>query len=321
MEIKVIGAGAIGSLIGGLFSVKGFDVFFSQNPGYEEISPSHILRIILPDRWLTVEGICKNGSRKAEMLFVTVKRHQLKSLTKEYLSQCMLHSESEILFFNCDRYDMSHIPLEDTTFSICLSLLCAVKLQPGDVELCSTTSYLIIEKKKHLKKLFSLLKDFGIQVFYVDDIEPYANSFFLSQLLFLPVAMCNTTLTNFLSYREGRELAIRVLHEGIKTFEKSSMPLGKLPVMDPQELIIKLQKKPKKFDTARYKSDRAFNSLLQSILLEKQTEVKELNGRLIIMAKEAGVDPAWNWALMQKLPRVQRLGFYMNPAELLKGIK
>ncbi|MBN1697893.1 MAG: hypothetical protein JW881_10305 [Spirochaetales bacterium] len=321
MEIKIIGAGAVGSLIGGLLSIKGSDIFFLKNPENKSTPSSHNLRIVLPDRWLVVEGICKDGERKADMLFVTLKRHQVREITKEYLLPYMEDEKSEIIFFNCDIFDLSNFKPGNTPISFCLSLLCSVKLQSGDVELCSSSSCLIVEKKKHLKKLFAPLKDFGIKVLCVDEFEPYANSFFLTQLLFLPVAMCNTTLSHFLSYREGRELAVRVLHEGIKTFEKTRLPLGRLPLLDPQDLMIQLQKKPGKYDSARYEADRSYNSLLQSILLGKQTEVRELNGRLITMAKDAGVDPAWNWALMQKLSRVQRIGFYMNPAELLKGIK
>ena len=39
------------------------------------------------------------------------------------------------------------------------------------------------------------------------DARPYLNSLLVWQLLFLPVAMCNTTLDVFLSFPEGRELA------------------------------------------------------------------------------------------------------------------
>jgi len=60
--------------------------------------------------------------------------------------------------------------------------------------------------------------------------------------------------------------------------------------------------------------------LLQSLLLDKESEAKELNGALISMAKEAGVDSSWNWRLLQKLPRVKRFGFYPTPSDLLKGI-
>jgi ketopantoate reductase len=193
-------------------------------------------------------------------------------------------------------------------------------LQPGDVELTSLDSHIIIEKDKEVKKLFSLLKDFNIKLHIVDDIYPFMNSYFIFQLLYLPVAMCNSTLHHFFSYREGRELGMRVLHEGIKTFEKSGKPLQKLPACDPQELLHQLEKKSDNFSSWHYKPDRSYNPLLQSLLLDKDTEAKELNGELVSLAKAAGVDSSWNWRLLQKLPRIKRFGYYPTPSELLKGI-
>lgn len=321
MNIKIIGSGAIGSLIAGLLYAKQVDVCFSNNPDWKKKRISTALRIVLPERWLKVEGVCYDNSRKTDMLFVCVKRHHLHSLKRETVQGSLSGDEGKILFFNFSKPEVDHLVSNGAFHTLfCVTLLSAVSLQPGDVELTSEDSHIICEKNKDVKKLFSLLKDFQIKLHMVDDITPYMNSYYLFQLLYLPVAMCNSTLRHFLSYREGRELGMRVLHEGIKAFSKSGRPLQKLPSCDPQDLLHQLEKKPDQFTSWRFKPGRSYNPLLQSLLLEKESEAKELNGDLISLAKEAGVDSSWNWRLLQKLPRVRRFGYYPTPSDLLKGI-
>ncbi|MBN2535204.1 MAG: hypothetical protein JXB88_20150 [Spirochaetales bacterium] len=321
MNIKIIGSGAIGSLFAGLLNTRQVDVCFANNPVWEKKRTAATLRLVLPGRWLKVEGICYDDTRKADMLFVCVKRHHLPVLKKEQLSESLSENSGNILFFNYSKTGINHLsPGNDFHPLFCVTLLSAVSLQPGDVELTSENSHIICEKNKVLKKILSLLKDFHIKLHMVDDISPYMNSYFIFQLLYLPVAMCNTTLLHFFSYREGRELAMRILHEGIKTFEKSGKPLQKLPSCDPLELLHQLEKKAEQFTSYRYKPDRTYNPLLQSLLLEKESEAKELNGELVTLAKDAGVDSSWNWRLLQKLPRVKRFGYYPTPSDLLKGI-
>ena len=91
--------------------------------------------------------------------------------------------------------------------------------------------------------------------------------------------------------------------------------------MDPQELLKRVKRRGRDFGAARFLPDRAYNPLLQSLLKGETTETRELNGRLIRMASEVGIDAAWNWRLTQRLDRVRRVGFYRNPAELYQAVK
>ena len=132
--------------------------------------------------------------------------------------------------------------------------------------------------------------------------------------------LCHSTLEHFLSYREGREIAGQVLGEGLEAFRRQGRDLKRLGLMDPQELIKKMERGSKDFAAARFRPDRAYNSLLQALILGNQTETKELNGRLIKIAAAAGVNADWNWRLIQKLGRVKRIGFYKDPAELYRAV-
>jgi ketopantoate reductase len=321
MKINVIGPGAIGSLIGGLLAHKNHNVQFQANPESEQKKDERYLRLILPDRWLKIEHVLMNPVNNADAVIFALKRTQYSSISAEQLKKSMSPGCENVIFLNCDEDDIKHLIHENLAHTVALTLMTSVSLQQQDVELATTDSCIVYEKQKFIKELLSPLKDFGIKSIGVDHIAPFSNSFFIYELLFLPVAMCNTTLGYFLSFKEGRELALRILHEAIKTFAKLEMPIGKLPVMDPSDLIAKIEKKPEKFELDRNKCDRSYNTVLQSLLLNKKNDVNRLNGRLVALAKTAGVDPVWNWKLLQKVPRVAKFGFYPNPKELLGGIE
>ncbi len=333
MRIVILGAGAVGGLLGGLLAYIGGEVYFSGNQEALDYMKKQGLRIRLPHQYVKLEpsriatisrgggSFMKFDREPVDFIFITVRRYHLKDLSLDFQVGRVLKPQGKILFFNCHYDDIRRVSPEPERSLLCLSLLTAVMLQPGDVELASPRSVLIYQRDKNVKKVMSGLKGLGIDLQEVDDIEPYANSFFLWQLLFLPVAMCYTTYANFLSYSEGREIAYRVLKEGLDIFTRMGRPLKKLTLMDPQDLLKKIEKGGQEFTSVRCKPDRAYNSLLQSMITGKMTETRELNGKLIKMAAEAGVDPLWNWKLTQKQIRVLRVGYYKNPAELYKSIK
>ncbi len=130
--------------------------------------------------------------------------------------------------------------------------------------------------------------------------------------------MCHSTRGVFLSYAEGREIARRVLGEGLETFRRRKRPIKRLPIMDVGGLL-KTIESGEKLNRGRQMPGRRYNPLLQSLLRDESFEL--LNRHLVNLAAEAGVEARWNWRLIQKLSRVQRLGFYKSPRELYSAIK
>ena len=188
------------------------------------------------------------------------------------------------------------------------------------MELTSPLSYLLFEKSKPLARLFQDLASFGIKSVAVDDMRPYANSMLVAQLLFLPVAMCNTTLASVLSSAPGRDLALSILSEGFVAMERAGLELAPLPLMDPVDLATRLEKKPSSFEGAAAAPDRSYNSVLQSYLGDRPTEGAFINRKIVEIASSGGHHLTWNWRILQKASRISGLGFYRNPAELLRAL-
>jgi hypothetical protein len=202
-----------------------------------------------------------------------------------------------------------------------LSLLEAAEWDPGTVEVSNEQPWLILQTGAELGELIRCLKSRKLGVQEVDDLSPYRNALHIRSLLALPVALCHCTLGFFLSYPEGREIAVGVLEEGLRLFSHRSLPLGKLPVMDPGQLLQKLQKKPQEFDRARNLPDRAYGTALHPLLRGERKAARLANDRIVRMSAQTGIEPKWNWAVTQRLNRVLRVGFYRDPAQLYDALK
>ncbi len=322
MDITVIGPGAVGLLIGGLLSLKGHRVTIRGRQPRPRGAGG--VRITLPDRWLVAPDVrfeaAEDPVQGSDAVLVTLGRHHLHAVRRPDFQRLVGASDSPVAFFNCDPAEPERLAVPAERTFLCVSAMNAVRLQDRDVELTPGLAAVIHQRSPALGRLLGALASFGFKVSAVDDARPYGNSLFIFQLLFLPVAMCNTTLATFLSYPEGRELAANVLAEGFTTLEKADMPLAPLPVMDPRELAVSLEKRPGAFEAGRELPDRGYNSILQSFLNGRPVEAAQLNKRVVEIASSKGLHLTWNWRLMQKASRVASMGFYREPAELLTSL-
>lgn len=322
MKVHLIGPGAVGTLIGGLLRLNGHDVTLVGKSA--EKQPAAPLRIIHPSGWMQAEGLRFVGPEAArdgaEAWIVTLARHHLHGMRRPDFTRLTGGGDGPVFFFNCDPAEPERLalPPERTRFGV--TLLSAVRLQEGEVELAAPDPVLIVEKGPESDTLFKGLGAHGFRVLAVDDALPSMWSFFVFQLLFLPVALCNLTLPAFLASADGREVAGSIIREGLLTMEKLDQPLAPLPVMDPRDLLQRIEKKPTAFESAKNAPDRSYNSILQALLTDRPVEATYLNRRLVEMASSAGVHLTWNWRVLQKAGRVTSLGFYKDPGELLRSL-
>jgi hypothetical protein len=237
MKISVLGRGAVGGVLGGLLSLSGHSVYFvPKEKGRRETgSRARPLRLILPDGWRLASPAVRPES--PELLLVALGRHHLRLLKKDSFRG---FGECPAVFANCDPAEPERLGFERGRVSCLLTLMEAVSLQEGEAELASAHSILIMQKGSPFASLSGDLSGFGVEARFVEDVVPYLNSFFVFQLLYLPTALCNTTLGHFLSFPEGRDLARRLLSEGLRMQERTGRRMARLPVMDPKELLDRL---------------------------------------------------------------------------------
>ena len=322
-NIELIGNGAVGALLGGLFSMQGHEVAFRGGKSRPRGATVGTLRILLPAFWLSAAGsrfLAAEEETQPDTVIIALGWQHLHALRRLDFQRITRTPRASLIFLNSDPAEASRLCAPERRASFGLTLMNAVKLQANEVELATVNPVLIIEKRAGLEGLFADLRTFGFRILAVDDIAPFADSFLLSRLLSVAVAMCNTTIGNFLSFPEGRELAVHMLEEGLLAMERTGRQLARLPLADPKELLGIIIKKPEVFERVRAQPDRCYNSVLQSFLRGKPSEAPLLMRRIVELASEAGVHPTWNWRVLQKCGRIPAVGFYRNPAELLRSL-
>jgi ketopantoate reductase len=322
MRIQIMGPGAVGTLLGGLLSLKGHDI--SLRGRKAPTIQAGALRVMLPDRWLLVEGVRRLGPEPSgydpDLLFITLARHHVHALRRPDFARVMGSGEAPVAAFNVDPLEMERLAVPPERLRLCLSLMCAVMLQENDVELAAAGPTLLYERSPLLAGVFKQLGGYGFKLVAVDDARPYLNSLLIWQLLMLPVAMCNTNLECFLSSAEGRELAHLILDEGFSAMQRAGLPLAALPAMDPHELVARIDRKPGSFDTAAATPDRSYNTVLQCMLRGRPTEAAQVNRKIVEIASSAGLHLTWNWRILQKAGRVSGVGFFQGPGDLLSSL-
>jgi ketopantoate reductase len=323
MKITVIGPGAVGTLLGALLQDAGHEVVLrGRGPGRK---PRRRIRVILPEGWVTVDVAAGPGpdaaSSELDAVLVTLARHHLHAARRPDFARMAGSGTGPVAFVNTGGPDADRLGVPPERQRLCLTLLTAVSLQEGDVELAPGRAVLVHERSDALSECFSPLGRFGIQVTAVDDARPLANSLLLLQLLSLPSAMCNATLDGFLSAAEGRQIAQSVLGEGFEALSKAGMPIAPLPVMDPRELMGRISRRGGSFADSALGPDRAYTTVLQSFLKGRPPEVSHINRRIVEIGSSAGLHLTWNWRLLQKVSRVTGLGFFRDPAELLRSLE
>lgn len=327
VKVRIIGDTPIATVLAGLLADAKHEVVWNPGPAgcgrLKLLKRRKEIRLVLPKGWIRTEDFALSSSTKLraeELGVVAIPEHSLGEMKPVGAGVRIGSKGSTLLFLDCDPRVPGSVAVAGSAAFQGLSLLDTFELDPGSVEVATLQPWLVIEKSPLLRELTLCLKSRNIGILEVDEILPCKNSLYLWKLLSLPVAMCHSTLKHFLSYREGREIATRVLEEGMGVFARKGMELKKLPVMDPRDLLQKLESKPEGFGKSRDLPDRSFPSALRQILLGEGRFAGRYNDRLIRMSSQTGVDPMWNWSLTRKLSRVLQVGFYRDPADLYNAI-
>ncbi len=324
MRISVLGPGAVGCLLGGLASLAGNSVRFISRSEPPE-GDGRDVRMVLPGGWRTVTGASWESKRESQLsaseedlLLVCLGRQHTRLLKKGDFSA--LAGAKSTVVCNCDREEAERLGILQRGGSLCATLMSVSLSQERDVELATAAPVLVVEAGSAAETLFRGLSDFGVKTLSVKDVVPFINSLFVYQLLFLPVALCNSTMDHFLSFPEGRELAGLLLEEGLRTMERAGRRTARLPLLDPGELLARLRKTKGGAQAGRYAPDRSYPPTLTAILRGRPTESTELNKRVVEMASAAGLELTWNWRIYQKAGRAASIGFYRTPGELLSSL-
>jgi len=284
VNIAVIGAGALGCLFGGRLTESGHDVHLLH---YRQ---SYVDR--LNEEGLTIESedgettdIAVEATTDAsevgpvDFAIVFVKSHQTEAALAEHAA--CIGPETDLLSLQngLRHYDrLLDVVGEDRAFAG-VTYQGAVAEEPGYVRVTSGgPSTFGGTNDAGARRIEAALEDAGFPVELVDDPRAYI---WAKQLMSLPIkplaALTHLSNGELVATPETRELMEQIVAEAEAVAECRGIDI---PMDDPMEEVV----------TTCEESHSHYSSMLQDVRAERKTEIDDVNGAIVDIAHEEGVD-------------------------------
>src|SRR5512137_355372 len=159
MKVFVVGAGAVGCLLGGLAAAAGHEVCLAGGPESTRQLAAHGLRLALPGGWMRLPKVLTAlpARWRPELAIVALKRYQLR---EPAALPPAARSAPAQLVLNAD-------PADDRSL-VGYTLLTAVGLEAGEVELASPRSALILPRHESLRQVREAWRAGGLEIVEAD---------------------------------------------------------------------------------------------------------------------------------------------------------
>jgi 2-dehydropantoate 2-reductase len=333
MKIAVIGAGAIGSVIGGLLSKAGEDVtLIGRKPHVDAINQSGLILEGGPEKMVVQVKIAENLDFKPDLVLLTVKAQDVVSSVSK--AQVFLSGIRIVTMQNGVQSDDQVAELlgkENLISSVVV--FSGQFLEPGKVSYSipfSKTALLIGEpfgnKRNRLQTLSALLnKAIGTDI--GEDIRAAHWTKLIWNLQTAVPAVTGLSYQDNYQYPAVRELTINLLKEGLKVIKAAEIKTGDVQGF-PMEPIETMARESLPIASSLLKNIAeslgkvpVLGSTLQSIKRGKSTEVDYLNGEIVTLGKRMGIPTPANSLMVELVHQVELTGKFLTVDELTQRLR
>lgn len=284
MKTAIIGAGSLGCLFGGRLAADDHDAHLVHH------RQSYVDR--LNENGLTLEeesgetvDIDVEATTDAatigpvDLALLFVKSHQTETALREHTAcigpetnllslQNGLRHYDRLLEFASERRAFAGVTYQG-----------AVLEEPGYIRVTSNgPSTFGGTNESEARRIASLLEEAGFTVELVDDPRP---TIWAKQLVSLPIkplaALTRLSNGELVETAETRKLMERIVDEAELVAERKGIDI---PTTDPMAEVV----------TTCEGAHSHYSSMLQDVLAERKTEIDEVNGAIVDLAREEGVD-------------------------------
>ena len=333
MKIAVIGAGAIGSVIGGLLCKAGEDVtLIGRKSHVDAINQNGLILEGQSGKTVIQVKAAENLDFKPDLALLTVKAQDVESSVRKvrlFLSgiqvvtmQNGVQSDDQVAGLLGKENIISSVVLFNGQF-----------LEPGKASYSmalSKTALLIGEpfgnKGNRLQSLSALLNK-ALPTDISEDIR--ASALDQAHLKFANTAVPAVTglpVSGKLPIPQIRELNINLMKEGLEVVKKAGIKTAPIPGF-PLSLIETMAKMPLAESSSMMKNiieslgkEPILGSTLQSIKRGKSTEVDYLNGEIVNLGKKMGIPTPANSLMVELVHQVETTGKFLTVDELTQRL-
>jgi 2-dehydropantoate 2-reductase len=332
MRIAVIGAGAIGSVIGGLLSKAGEDVtLIARKPHVDAINQNGLILDTESGKTVIQIKAAENLDFKPDLALLTVKAHDVESSVRKV--QPFLSSTQVVTMQNGVRSDDQAAGLlgKENIISSVVTFN-GQFLEPGKASYSipfSKTALLIGgpfgNKDDRLQTLSALLnKAIGTDI--SEDIRAAHWTKLIWNLQTAVPAVTGLSYQDSYQYPKVRELTINLMKEGLEVIKAAGIKTGDVPgfPMEPIETMAR-ESLPVASTLLKKMAESlgkvpVLGSTLQSIKRGKSTEVDYLNGEIVNLGKKKGIPTPSNSLMVELVHQIETARKFLTVDELTQRL-
>jgi len=332
IRIAIIGAGAIGSVIGGLLSKAGEDVaLIGRKPHVDAINKNGLILDTESGETVIQVEAAENLDFKPDLALLTVKAQDVESSVRK--AQLFLSGTQVVTMQNGVQSDdqVARLLGKENIISGVV-IFNGQFLEPGKVSYSipfGKTALLIGEpfsnKGNRLQTLSALLnKARGTDI--SEDIRAAHWTKLIWNLQTAVPAITGLSYQDSYQYPEVRELTISLLKEGlkvikaarIKTANVSGFPMEPIETMARESLPIASTLLKRMAESLG--KVPVLGSTWQSIKRGKNTEVDYLNGEIVNLGKKKGIPTSFNSLVVELVHQIETTGKFLTIDDLIQRL-
>jgi 2-dehydropantoate 2-reductase len=332
MKIAVIGAGAIGSVIGGLLSKAGEDVtLIGRKPHVDAIIQTGLILEGESGRTVTKVKAAENLDFKPDLALLTVKAQDVEfsvrkvqlflSGTQVVTMQNGVQSDDQVAGLLGKENIISSVVTFNGQFLESGKALYSIPF--------SKTALLIGEpfgNKGDRLQSISVLLNKALPTDIIEDIRAAHWTKLLWNLQTAIPAVTGLSYQENYQYPQVRKLVINLLKEGLKVIERARIKTVDVPGF-PLEPLRTMARVPLRISSSMIK-DKAkslgnqpvLGSTLQSIKRGKSTEVDYLNGEIVNLGKKTSITTPTNSLMVGLVHQVETTRKFLTVDELTQRL-
>lgn len=319
MKVAVVGAGAIGSLVGGLLAERGADVTLIGRALHVRAIRQWGLHLggAVEDRTIRLKAK-ETLEERPDLAILAMKTQNLAEACR---SVAPLVGESPVVTMQngvrCDEIARRFFAPEQIVSCVVFSM--ATFLEPGRVD-CQVRGWLTIgdpfvSRPSRLQDVRATLQK-ALPVHVSRNIGATRWTKLIGNLNNALPAVTGRSLQEIYFSRSTYGLPLRLMREGLETVTKAGMRTDR----SPQALAMRVAARlPEPVPIALFRAlartrlgkISMFGSTWQSIVRGSPTEIDYLNGEIVALGREAGYPTPYNARVVQLVHEVERSGeFY-----------
>ena len=331
MKIAVIGAGAVGSVIGGLLSKDGEDVtLIGRKPHVDAINQNGLILEEASGESIIRVKAAENLDFKPDLALLTVKTQDVESSVKK--AQSYLSGVPVVTVQNgvqSDDLAAGVLGRENVISGVITSN--NEFLEPGKVLYSNPLGKAMLigepfgTKENRLQSLSTLLNK-AVSTDISENIRGAHWTKLMWNLQNAVPAITGLSFQESYQYPRVRELSVKLVKEGLKVINVAGIKTEDVPGY-PFKLLKTMARMPLPIASLLLKRKAkslgkvpVLGSTLQSIRRGSTTEVDYLNGEIVNLGKKMGIPTPANSLMVELVHQVETIGKFLTVDELTKKL-